>query len=163
MRSPLGQIQSGETLEGADEGSRVVSQGQGEVVGLALDPARETVGERHLECAQQHEHQGQPGQAGRIGRPPQAPPMHAGLKQRSGQREADEREESLHDQPSAHVTVHVVTELVAGKRLVRVLDRYCPHIPGYFLYYPSRVNVAPKLKVLIDFLRRSDSARRSGR
>jgi DNA-binding transcriptional LysR family regulator len=42
---------------------------------------------------------------------------------------------------------------VAEKRLVRVLDKYCPRFPGYFLYYPSRVNVAPKLKALVDFLR----------
>jgi len=63
----------------------------------------------------------------------------------------------------AYVFEDMVTELVSGKRLVRVLDRYSPQIPGYFLYYPSRVNVAPKLKVLIDFLKRSDSPRRSGR
>ena len=28
-----------------------------------------------------------------------------------------------------------------------------PQIPGYFLYYPSRTNLAPKLKALVDFLR----------
>ena len=42
---------------------------------------------------------------------------------------------------------------VAEKRLVRVLDKYCPRFPGYFLYYPSRVNVAPKLRALVDFLK----------
>jgi DNA-binding transcriptional LysR family regulator len=53
----------------------------------------------------------------------------------------------------AYVFEDMVSELVSEKRLVRVLDRYCPHIPGYFLYYPSRLNLAPKLKVLIDFLK----------
>jgi DNA-binding transcriptional LysR family regulator len=53
----------------------------------------------------------------------------------------------------AYVFESMVEERVAEKRLVRVLDRYCPQIPGYFLYYPSRVNLAPKLKALITFLR----------
>jgi DNA-binding transcriptional LysR family regulator len=53
----------------------------------------------------------------------------------------------------AYVFEDMVSGLVSEKRLVRVLDGYCPHIPGYFLYYPSRLNVAPKLAVLIDFLK----------
>jgi len=40
---------------------------------------------------------------------------------------------------------------IAEKRLVRVLDKFCPQIPGYFLYYPSRVNLASKLKALVAF------------
>ena len=57
----------------------------------------------------------------------------------------------------AYVFENMVSTLVSEKRLVRVLDKYCPQIPGYFLYYPSRVNLAPKLKVLIDFLRKRSS------
>jgi DNA-binding transcriptional LysR family regulator len=53
----------------------------------------------------------------------------------------------------AYVFENMVTDLVAQRRLVRVLDRYCPRVPGYFLYYPSRVNLAPKLKALVDFLK----------
>jgi DNA-binding transcriptional LysR family regulator len=53
----------------------------------------------------------------------------------------------------AYVFEDMVSGLVSEKRLVRVLDEYCPHIPGYFLYYPSRLNLAPKLEVLIDFLK----------
>lgn len=53
----------------------------------------------------------------------------------------------------AYVFEDMVSGLVSEKRLVRVLDKYCPRIPGYFLYYPSRQNLAPKLEVLIDFLR----------
>jgi DNA-binding transcriptional LysR family regulator len=55
----------------------------------------------------------------------------------------------------AYVFENMASTLVSEKRLVRVLDKYCPHIPGYFLYYPSRQNLAPKLKVLIDFLKHS--------
>ncbi len=53
----------------------------------------------------------------------------------------------------AYVFETMVGEFVARRRLVRVLEEYCPQIPGYFLYYPSRVNLAPKLKALVDFLR----------
>ena len=53
----------------------------------------------------------------------------------------------------AYVFEGMVTELVSRRRLVRVLQEYCPRIPGYFLYYPSRVNLAPKLKALVEFLR----------
>jgi DNA-binding transcriptional LysR family regulator len=53
----------------------------------------------------------------------------------------------------AYVFDSMVGQLVAQRRLVRVLEEYCPQIPGYFLYYPSRVNLAPKLKALVDFLR----------
>lgn len=62
----------------------------------------------------------------------------------------------------AYVFEDMVRALVAEQRLVRVLDGYCPSIPGYFLYYPSRANVPPKLKVLIEFLKlgaRSHDAR----
>jgi DNA-binding transcriptional LysR family regulator len=53
----------------------------------------------------------------------------------------------------AYVFENMVTVLVRQKRLVRVLDKFCPQNPGYFLYYPSRVNLAPKLKAFVDFLR----------
>jgi DNA-binding transcriptional LysR family regulator len=59
----------------------------------------------------------------------------------------------------AYVFERMVRQAVAEKRLVRVLDKYCPQIQGYFLYYPSRVNVAPKLRALVDFLKRHGSGR----
>lgn len=46
-----------------------------------------------------------------------------------------------------------VRKLLAEKRLVSVLEPYCPTLPGFFLYYPSRTHVAPKLKALIDFFK----------
>jgi len=61
----------------------------------------------------------------------------------------------------AYVFESMVQKLVAEKRLVRVLEKYCPQIPGYFLYYPGRVNLAPKLKALVNFLKKSESRRRA--
>jgi len=50
------------------------------------------------------------------------------------------------------------------KRLSRVLDAYCVPFPGFFLYYPTRAHVAPKLQALAAFLKigqaRAPSARR---
>ncbi|MDQ1077479.1 LysR family transcriptional regulator [Pseudoroseomonas cervicalis] len=37
--------------------------------------------------------------------------------------------------------------------LVPLLAEYCPSFPGFFLYFPSRRNLAPKLRALIDHLR----------
>jgi DNA-binding transcriptional LysR family regulator len=38
--------------------------------------------------------------------------------------------------------------------LVPVLEDYCPRFAGFYLYYPSRRNLAPKLRALVDYLRR---------
>jgi DNA-binding transcriptional LysR family regulator len=48
----------------------------------------------------------------------------------------------------AHVRAHL-----ADKRLVRVLEAYCPPFPGFFLYYPSRAHLPPKLGAFVDFFR----------
>lgn len=37
--------------------------------------------------------------------------------------------------------------------LVPILEPYCPTFSGFFLYFPSRRNLAPKLRALIDFIR----------
>ncbi|WP_375460975.1 LysR family transcriptional regulator [uncultured Enterovirga sp.] len=37
--------------------------------------------------------------------------------------------------------------------LVSVLESYCRCFPGFFLYYPSRQNMAPKLRALLDHVR----------
>lgn len=62
----------------------------------------------------------------------------------------------------AYVFESMVERLVSERRLERVLDKYCPAIPGYFLYYPSRQNLAPKLKALIDFLKAPGRRRAAG-
>jgi DNA-binding transcriptional LysR family regulator len=53
----------------------------------------------------------------------------------------------------AYVPESRVRPLLADKRLVRVLEPYSLTLPGFFLYYPSRVHVAPKLKALVDFFK----------
>ncbi|PYE22662.1 LysR family transcriptional regulator [Rhizobium sp. PP-F2F-G20b] len=37
--------------------------------------------------------------------------------------------------------------------LVPVLQDFCPLFPGFFLYYPSRRNMAPKLRALVEHLK----------
>jgi len=38
--------------------------------------------------------------------------------------------------------------------LIPVLESYCPYFSGFYLYYPSRRNLAPKLRALIEHVRR---------
>ncbi|MFT4055245.1 MAG: LysR family transcriptional regulator [Novosphingobium sp.] len=38
--------------------------------------------------------------------------------------------------------------------LVSLLEDYCPSFPGFFLYFPARRNIAPKLRALIDHIKR---------
>ena len=37
--------------------------------------------------------------------------------------------------------------------LVAVLDEFCPSFPGFFLFYPNRRHLAPKLRALVDHVR----------
>ena len=46
-----------------------------------------------------------------------------------------------------------VTEDLAEGRLVQVLDDWCAPYPGAFLYHPSRRQVPPALRELIDYLK----------
>lgn len=43
--------------------------------------------------------------------------------------------------------------------LVPILVRYCPSFPGFFLHYPNRRNLAPKLRALVDHVRRQRQSR----
>lgn len=45
-------------------------------------------------------------------------------------------------------------EPLARGELVPVLEAYCPSFAGFYLYYPSRRNMAPKLRALVDHLKR---------
>ena len=46
---------------------------------------------------------------------------------------------------------------LAARRLVTVLDEFQPPpLAGFFLYYPSRRQIRPALRVLVDFLRKRD-------
>jgi DNA-binding transcriptional LysR family regulator len=48
-----------------------------------------------------------------------------------------------------------VTEYIAGRRLVRVLEDWTPPIPGFFMYYPSRQHQPAALSALVNALRLS--------
>ncbi|WP_063684225.1 LysR family transcriptional regulator [Bradyrhizobium stylosanthis] len=43
---------------------------------------------------------------------------------------------------------------IARGELVPILEDYCPFFAGFYLYYPSRRNVAPKLRALIEHVQR---------
>jgi len=45
--------------------------------------------------------------------------------------------------------------------LVPLLTDFCPPYPGFYLYYPSRRNLAPKLRALVDHVRNYRSATES--
>jgi len=49
-------------------------------------------------------------------------------------------------------------EWISQGRLLRVLDDWCPPIPGFFLYYPSRRQLPTGLRLFIDMLRDSLAA-----
>jgi DNA-binding transcriptional LysR family regulator len=51
---------------------------------------------------------------------------------------------------------HVARELTAGE-LVTVLDDWAPAIPGFFLYFPSRVQMPLKLRAFIDLARQASA------
>jgi DNA-binding transcriptional LysR family regulator len=42
---------------------------------------------------------------------------------------------------------------LANKRLIRVLEDWCPPFPGYHLYYPSRRHSSPAFALLVETLR----------
>lgn len=43
---------------------------------------------------------------------------------------------------------------IENGQLVSMLDDFLPHFPGFYLYFPQRQNIAPKLRALIDHVRR---------
>ena len=53
----------------------------------------------------------------------------------------------------AHVPEGLVREDLIAGRLVPVLERYWPILPGYHLYYPSRRQASPAFALLLNALR----------
>lgn len=53
----------------------------------------------------------------------------------------------------AHVLQHQAREHLERGRIVSVLDKWLPPYDGFYLYYPSRFQVPPKLRVFAEFLR----------
>jgi len=52
-----------------------------------------------------------------------------------------------------HTLEPAVRDHLASGRLETVLDTWLPPYDGFYLYYPSRFQVPPKLRAFIDFLR----------
>lgn len=44
---------------------------------------------------------------------------------------------------------------IAQGTLIPILEGFCPYFAGFYLYYPSRKNVAPKLRALVEHVRRA--------
>jgi DNA-binding transcriptional LysR family regulator len=54
----------------------------------------------------------------------------------------------------AYLPEPMVAREIARGELERVLDEYAPVEPGFFLYFPRRTGMQPKLRALIDVARR---------
>ncbi|GGF07840.1 LysR family transcriptional regulator [Aliidongia dinghuensis] len=54
----------------------------------------------------------------------------------------------------AYVFEGIAEPFLADRRLVRVLEDWCPAYPGFFLYYPSRRQLSAALRAFIEFARR---------
>jgi len=48
-----------------------------------------------------------------------------------------------------------VADDIRSGRLMRVLEDWCPHYPGFFLYYPNRQLMRPALRAFVDFIETS--------
>ena len=55
----------------------------------------------------------------------------------------------------AYTFEDLAVPLVKAKRLTRVLSKFSPTFPGFYLYYPSRHDQPTKLKALIEFVGRT--------
>ena len=53
-----------------------------------------------------------------------------------------------------------IESLLETGALARVLDDWCPPIPGFFLYYPGRRQVSPALAAFIEAIRVPSKARK---
>lgn len=60
----------------------------------------------------------------------------------------------------AYVIESTARQLLAERRLISVLEAFCPAFPGFFLYYPSRAHLAPKLQALIDWFKQPRGGKR---
>ena len=44
-------------------------------------------------------------------------------------------------------------QYIESGKLVSLLDDFLPQFPGFYLYFPQRRNIAPKLRALIDYVK----------
>ncbi|WP_227501567.1 LysR substrate-binding domain-containing protein [Synechocystis sp. PCC 7509] len=59
---------------------------------------------------------------------------------------------ALAGQGIAYLFEDRIADLVAEGRLIKVLAKWCPIFPGYYLYHPNRRQTPPALAALIDVL-----------
>ncbi len=52
----------------------------------------------------------------------------------------------------AYTLAPLAASRLANGSLDSVLEAYCPQTPGFFLYYPSRHQVMPKLRAFVEFM-----------
>jgi DNA-binding transcriptional LysR family regulator len=62
----------------------------------------------------------------------------------------------------AYIPEDQVFRDIKARRLVRLLDSWCPAFPGYHLYYPSRRQHSTALSLMVDALRYRSSGGRRG-
>jgi DNA-binding transcriptional LysR family regulator len=48
-----------------------------------------------------------------------------------------------------------VEDLIKARKLVRVLEDWCPYYGGFYLYYPSRRQMPAPLRGFIDFVKQA--------
>ncbi len=53
----------------------------------------------------------------------------------------------------AYVFEKQVEDLIAKRKVVRVLADWCPAYPGFFMYYPSRRQLPAALRAFVDFVK----------
>ncbi len=46
-----------------------------------------------------------------------------------------------------------VRDAIGDRRLIRVLEDWCPTFDGFFVYYPSRRQMRPALRAFVDFFK----------
>jgi DNA-binding transcriptional LysR family regulator len=63
------------------------------------------------------------------------------------------REAALAGQGLAFIYEDLVAADIEAGRLTRILEKWCPTFPGYYLYHPSRRQTPPALAALIGALR----------
>ncbi|MBA8877654.1 LysR family transcriptional regulator [Phyllobacterium myrsinacearum] len=60
----------------------------------------------------------------------------------------------------AYLFAHDIKDMVASGQLVQLLPEWTPTFPGFYLYYPSRRQMAPALRAFLDFIAANGSMAR---
>ncbi len=94
------------------------------------------------------------GQLDRVG------PTSAGARRRTGRPGAEHPNDSgvmmmaaVNGDGLAYTVDPTAAQLVAQGKLQRVLEPFCPSSLWFFLYFPSRAQMMPKLRAFVDYAR----------